>query len=338
MKTSRRTALGALLLLHGIAHSAPGLAAPASQWIWIEVWSEPAVRWATTLLWGTGLIGFVAAGFGALYVEPFVRHWRRFALVATGASIAFLSVFQPPWWIPGIMIDAFVAVLLLGSVETAEIPEIEHRHPRLARVSTFGVMAMLLYVAAVSYLRPWHGTWGSSSEELQAALPGDERSMLANYQIQHAIVVDAPRSAVWPWLVQIGQDRAGFYSYSRLENLVLADIHNADRIHPEWQQLRAGDRVRLASARIYGDRPLLRVSALEPEHYFVLEGWGAFVLEPIDSLHTKLIVRTRGRREGLVGFASAPVDLFLFEPIHFLMQRRMLIGIRDRAEGSWRTR
>jgi len=93
---------------------------------------------------------------------------------------------------------------------------------------------------------------------------------------------------VWPWLVQIGQTRAGFYSYEWLENLVGCDMHNADRV-PEWQDLKVGDEVWL-----HPEAPPLKVRIIEPGRAIVLEqSWG-FYLEEIDSQRTRLILRGRG--------------------------------------------
>ncbi len=101
--------------------------------------------------------------------------------------------------------------------------------------------------------------------------------------------------------MQIGEDRAGFYSYTALENLFLPDMHNADRIVPEWQDLKVGQSVRLASKKRYGDIPLVRVAAIEPNRYLVLEGWRAFVLEEIDANTTRLIIRSH---EGAIPLAA----------------------------------
>jgi hypothetical protein len=143
------------------------------------------------------------------------------------------------------------------------------------------IVTTAAYAGALIALRPWHTRWSAADDEVQKHLPGDELAP-NGAGCNHAISIHAPVSEVWKWLVQIGQDRAGFYSYTWLENLFLCDMHNADRIVPEWQRLQK-DSVRLASKKVYGDIPLLRVVGIEPEHYLILERWGAFVLEPIDT-------------------------------------------------------
>jgi hypothetical protein len=144
-----------------------------------------------------------------------------------------------------------------------------------ARAASIGGAAMLAYTALLAASAPWHRRWGAIDDEIAAALPGDELSSGA--AANHAITINAPIEKVWPWLVQIGQDRAGFYSYTWLENLFRADIHNSDEIVPQWQTLKYGDYIRLASKKVYGDGPLLRVSHVVPGRSFVLQGWGEFV-------------------------------------------------------------
>src|SRR5690606_5720018 len=92
--------------------------------------------------------------------------------------------------------------------------------------------------------RRWYARWGSTAEEQRRALPGDDIVAAPRPITTRAITIRAPSSAVWPWLVQMGQGRGGLYSYQKPENLARCDMHNADRIHPEWQNLAAGDKVR----------------------------------------------------------------------------------------------
>jgi hypothetical protein len=96
--------------------------------------------------------------------------------------------------------------------------------------------------------------WGATADEQRMTLPGDELLPDPSARFTRAITIHAPQSRVWPWIVQIGQDRAGFYSNTWLENLTGADIHNADAIHPEWQRRAVGDRVPLARPDIFGGR------------------------------------------------------------------------------------
>ena len=120
------------------------------------------------------------------------------------------------------------------------------RRTCLAAAVTSGLATAALFV----YLRrvePWLRRWGATEAERVAPLAVDDLVEPGARSITRAITVHAPIDDVWPWLIQIGQDRAGFYSYSFLENLVGAGMHNASYVHPEWQQRQPGDSVWLAS-------------------------------------------------------------------------------------------
>jgi hypothetical protein len=179
--------------------------------------------------------------------------------------------------------------------------------------------------------------WGSTAIERRAGLPGDDVLVAnAGYRIDHAITIHAPAASVWPWLVQLGQDRGGFYSYDWLERAAGDRIRNADHIDSAWQHRTVGDTV-LATQRSYLGGKLgtlgWAVTVVEPNRVLGLEKWGNFVLDPIDSATTRLIVRTRGASHvSVLGFLLAPVNVFVFEPMHFIMERAMLRGIRARAE------
>ena len=182
-------------------------------------------------------------------------------------------------------------------------------------------------------IRPWMYFWGATREETVAGLPGDDLVETAQPRTTRAVTIDAAPEAIWPWLVQIGEDRGGFYSYSRLERAVGADIHNANTIHPEWQDRQVGDTVWLA--RRGGDRGRQVVAALVPKSHLVLMGpddyakvlrgekasgsW-SFHLIP-DGNRTRLLARGNGGYTGNV----------VYDIAHFVMERRMLLGIRRRV-------
>ena len=127
--------------------------------------------------------------------------------------------------------------------------------------------------------------------------------------------------AVWAWLAQIGQDRGGFYSYQSLENLAGCNLHNADRIHPEWQLRVVGETVRLHPATG------LKLARFEPGHSYAFEGGWYFALQPVDHTRTRLFARSRVPR----GLPSLAYAVFIELP-HFIMERKMLLGIKARAE------
>lgn len=204
---------------------------------------------------------------------------------------------------------------------------------RTARVLSFAGAA---YTALAMGARPWMDRWGSTADERARRLPGDDLVPEAEQQT-HAITIGAPPEAVWPWLVQMGQGRAGFYSHDRLERLVGAAIRNADAINPEWQHLATGDLVRTY-------RPLPRFEPLgwfvavverprtlvvhEPERDGIINSSWALVLEPTGR-GTRLLSRWRFRRRG---FGHAAFKRLLFDPAHFVMGTGVLNGLKKRAE------
>jgi hypothetical protein len=183
------------------------------------------------------------------------------------------------------------------------------------------VVAVAATAMYVLVLAPWTRTWGATREERTAVIPGDELVRNRGLTMTRALTVDAPVSTVWSWLAQIGQDRAGFYSYTWLENLAGCHMPAADRVHPEWQHRSVGDVVPL--------HPLngLSIERFDPERAYVFAGGWGFVLAPVGSDRTRLIARSRLRR-GLPSLVYA----VLVELPHFVMERKMLLGIKHHAE------
>jgi hypothetical protein len=198
-------------------------------------------------------------------------------------------------------------------------------------------------VAAAVLARSHFIDWGSRPAERAARLPGDE--LVAEPAESHtlAVTVHAPADVVWAWLVQIGQDRGGWYSYDWLENLFGLDIHSTDLIRPEWQDVRVGDRIVLMRP---GPGPLrngysIPVALLAPGRALVLrqrppehpwDGVWSFHVLPDGPRTTRLVSRTRTRvRSGAAGTRQRLLDE-PGRPVTALMTRRMLLGIKQRAE------
>ena len=209
----------------------------------------------------------------------------------------------------------------------------------LALCGALVVLFSLLLLA----VRPWYLRWGATAEEVTAELPGDEL-LDAEGQSTRAITIHAPVSKVWPWLLQLGQDRGGFYSYELLENLVGTNMRNVDVLQPELQRWKLGDKLwmyppdKLAGAGhgvlqrldpgrtlVFGTRQI-GTSTQQPT-----DGTWAFIVQPIDAQSTRLIVR--GRSAAVRSAAQRAFDRLVFEPMHFVMERKMMEGIKARAEG-----
>jgi hypothetical protein len=197
---------------------------------------------------------------------------------------------------------------------------------------SIGLAAAAGYLVYRNRLRDWHLHWGATPEEIEAELPGDELLAEADVVSTRVVAIDAPRSAVWPWLVQMGPGRGGAYTYDWIENLFGLGMHSADRIHPEWQHLEVGDTPSLKEGAEAGLNTM-RVRVLEQEEALVTASddgdwvW-AFVLVPDDG-QTRLISRNRLRSGESLG---SRVGLALMTPGSWVMERKMLNGIKERAE------
>jgi hypothetical protein len=179
------------------------------------------------------------------------------------------------------------------------------------------------------YVREWVLTWGATADEVERRLPGDELLDPADIVATRAIGIDAPPSAIWPWLVQMGPGRAGAYTYDWIENLFGLNMHSADRIVPEWQQLEVGDVLRSKEGQSG-----MRVEFLEPERVLSNRSeagdwvW-TFALEQKKGA-TRLISRNRIAMKGAA--AGQWLGMLVMEPGSLVMERKMLLGIKQRAE------
>jgi hypothetical protein len=195
--------------------------------------------------------------------------------------------------------------------------------------------AALLYAA-----RRYYRNWGTTKEECRMRLQGDELVGNPFDQTTEGIWINASASSVWPWLVQMGQDRGGLYSYETLENFVGLDYQNADRVHPEWQHLAPGDQIRLAPKGWMGVRKGLAMHVLDVIDQQCIVLGAASAGQPSDvvwSFHLiphwedrcRLLIRTRTR----LRHPGEVIITELLGPAKAFLTRGILLGIKRRAEG-----
>lgn len=217
-----------------------------------------------------------------------------------------------------------------------------------------------LAAAVIGYLlwRPRMLRWGATTEEVNERLPGDDHTPHPRVQGTRAITIDAPPERVWPWLMQMGIGRAGFYTHDWVERLLfharyVDGRHSATRIHPELPPLKVGDSVPM------GAGAFAPVSEVEPYRHLVAQE--TYVLRPLPGNRTRLIARYRGMgfvspgarairpdagplprlirfavlRVPGVDLAVRALDFFVADPLHHYMETGMLTGIKARAEGKY---
>ena len=197
------------------------------------------------------------------------------------------------------------------------------------------VTAILVLTMAVSYwfpLRRWMGHWGSTSLELGRVMAGDGLIARPEFTYTMAVTVNARAEQIWPWLVQIGYQRGGLYSYDWLDRLFgFLDRPSANRVLPEFQRLAVGDKIPV------GRGPNWPVAVVEPKRALVLDmrnmngfDWvWQFGLYSVDDKRTRLVSRSMVRPHGVWEWMFSVLAI---EPAGFLMTRRMLLGLKQRAE------
>ena len=199
-------------------------------------------------------------------------------------------------------------------------------------LKALGILAacLALVVILVIALTPWMDTWGATRAEISATLPGDELVPEPASYINRAITIQAAPEQIYPWIVQLGADKGGWYSLTVLEGMINCPMVNADSIHPEWQNLQVGDPVKMCA----GDfaPPPYEVVQLIPNRAIVLGHqengkWVdlyqfAFLPQPDGT--SRMILRTRTMMTG--GFWS------VIHPGVFLMETGLLKGVKARAE------
>jgi hypothetical protein len=195
-----------------------------------------------------------------------------------------------------------------------------------------GAAATLGPAAYLLFFRRRCLTWGARDDEVASKLPGDELLPDAGLVTTRAVTVDAPPEAIWPWLAQMGSGRGGAYTYDWIENLLGLNMHSADEILPQYQHIAVGDELPMGPGR-----PGLTVEVLDPPRTLAVrladQNWvWIFALVP-DGESTRLISRNRIAASGLSPAARLFYAVFM-EPGSLVMERKMLLGIKKRAEGG----
>lgn len=197
---------------------------------------------------------------------------------------------------------------------------------RWRRASAVAAVVVLLAAGGLWFVyRPWALNWGATKEEIALAMVGDSVITDPTFNATRAVTITAKPSDIWPWLVQMGYRRAGFYSYDRLDN---DGIPSADYLIPQLQHLAVGDSIPLTA------HDYVTVTLVEPASSMLWEYAGddtatvftwAWRLYPLDEQQTRLVSRLRYRAPSV----RSRIMLDLFE---IVMMRKCLLGIRDRAE------
>ena len=196
-----------------------------------------------------------------------------------------------------------------------------------AAVAAAGVAAYTRWV------QPLYRHWGASDEEVEGPMPGDGLVGEANLETTRAVEIEARPTEVWPWLAQMGAGRGGAYSYDWIHRLLgFLDEPSAEEILPKYQHVHRGDIIPFAGGtgfrveRVHAGRSLVLVDAEEAPPYTM--SW-AFKVDPVAAGHTRLVVRGRAR----VGWSPTGLVFRMFvDPAAFFMERKMLLGIKERAE------
>jgi hypothetical protein len=218
-----------------------------------------------------------------------------------------------------------------------------HRDDARDVLEGLGGAARMVIAFLTPFLSGARSHWGVAEETAARPYPGDELVPNARWSWTHGVEIDAPAEAVWPFLAQIGAgpNKGGFYSYQWLENIVGCGVRNAETAHPGWAA-HEGDALVL-----HPDAPPLRIVDVEPGRHIVAYGapeeaarvngkawvqatW-LFFLEPLRGERCRFIsrFRTASSSDVVTRLTSGPI---LLEPVGFVMDRRMLLGVKERAE------
>jgi hypothetical protein len=184
-------------------------------------------------------------------------------------------------------------------------------------------------IAYPLFFRRWCLTWGARPAEISMKLPGDELLADVGLVSTRAVTIDAPAAAIWPWLVQMGSGRGGAYTYDWIENRLGLHMHSARQILPQFQNLQVGDELPLGPSR-----PSMRVEVCDPERTLAIRiedgNWVWIFALVAEGGQTRLISRNRIAAAGRL--PARVFSLLVMEPGSLIMERKMLLGIKQRAE------
>lgn len=193
-----------------------------------------------------------------------------------------------------------------------------------------GLLAVVALATYLLIIRPWHLTWGATDEEVSRPMTGDEIVPEPSFNGTRALTIEASPEDIWPWLLQMGYLRAGFYSYDGLDN---KGVPSAERIMPEYQHLRVGDEIPVSEGSF------VTVVSMDPPRSMVWKfqsgAWGnstwAWGLYPEDEKRTRLITRLRIKYNWL---SSSIVSMLMVDVVELVMMRKCLLGIKRRVEAG----
>lgn len=211
------------------------------------------------------------------------------------------------------------------------------------------IVLLVLAIPAFIYhfgLRHWCLHWGTTAAEAHGTLPGDELFPSYTGEATHAITIHASPDKIWPWLMQIGQDRSGFYSYTFLENAFGCDMPKVEQLVPGWKPRTPGETVWFCNPKRFNGEGKMIPAVVETDRAFAMvsvadwqriqsgnrahDAIWSFTIEPAANGQSRLIARIRNGPPPTLG--SRLMGRLFWEPAHFVMEQKMLRTIRDLAE------
>jgi hypothetical protein len=214
----------------------------------------------------------------------------------------------------------------MAAMHVSTSPQLQQTIMKLKSIRRIALWATAFLVAFVAFFyavyRPWQLSWGATADEVARTMVGDELVTNPTFNATRAVTINAPAERIWPWIVQMGYKRAGFYSWDILDN---DRIPSAEQIMPEYQNLKVGDLMPLSEetdAEVVDMEPDTRLLLVFQSHGTVTWAWGLY---KIDAEQTRLVTRLRWSTTSLV-------SQFVLDAFEIIMMRKCLLGIKRRAE------